>query len=155
MLEEEKVAPGVWIDTNINNPGLFTRKVRSTSPYGIHLDHTDSTQTFQALEVTALKVTYTDGTIEPAAARLKLPLSWRYRPYTAVNSTSEGIVRETLHVLSADLKGLITRDEDFELELTGQFKREDEAPIPFAADLDFEMFRDKRVVTRAEFFKDV
>lgn len=153
--KKTKPRPGISIDTNINKPSLFTREFRSSSPYGILLDYTDATRAFVEMEITTLKITYADGKVEPGVAKLGLPLTWRFHPYEAVNSTSSGVVRKKLRVLSADVENVITRDEDFRVELSGRFRKEGDALVPFELDQRFEKVRDKRTVTRAELFKDV
>ena len=153
--DERTQAPGISIDTNITRPGLLTTKYRSSNPYGIHFDHTDPTRTFESLVITSVRITYADGQVEPAVEDLRLPRSWRFRSYEAVNSTSNGIVRKKLEVVSGDLKGVIARDEDFRLEVRGHFTREGAEALQFEIDRGYEMFRDQRTRSRGDFFSDV
>jgi hypothetical protein len=99
--------------------------------------------------------TCSDGRVEPSTAELTFPLKSRFRPHEAVNSTSNGVVRTQLSVLSAEVRDLITRDEDLRVELSGQLSRKAGDPIPFMLDQRFTKVHERRTVSTAEAFKDV
>lgn len=154
-VEATQPKPSLWIDTHINQPGLFGGKVRSARPYGVRLDYTDETFTYEGLDVTALEVTYAGGEVEPEAAALTFPLAFRFHPYEAVNSTRDGVVRTQLSVLSAEVKSVITRDEDFRIVLSGHFRKKGDVQVPFEIVQQFTKVHDKRTVKVLELYADV
>lgn len=115
--------PKVWLDTNMEVDGLIGGgNVKSKKPYHIRLDYTDNSSSLAALEITKVRATYDDGTVEAATKGLALPHRIAVRPYETVNSMSGGrIVKSTVNILSGVLKDAITRDESLTLEMDGFF----------------------------------
>jgi hypothetical protein len=148
-------AINVRIDTNVTEPGLFTSQYRSSSPYDVVLDYTDSSQTFQEFEVTDLEIVYSDGSVEPVVGSLEFPRTWSFRKYEAVNSNGTEVVRQDVSVLSAEVVGVITRDQDFVLELSGRLHREGGEPVVVRIHRAFQVTRDERTVSRGTLFSDV
>ncbi len=126
-------APNIWIDTNTEISGLSGGTVKSSKPYGLGIDYTDNSFTLKTLEIQSVRVIYEDGTEDPSAAALKLPIRFKSRKYDTVKSGSGGvIVRSTVRILSGKIAGVITRDEPLTLKITGVFTKDDGTKTPFA-----------------------
>lgn len=127
--------PGIWIDTNTRLRGLWGGTVESRKPYAIAFDRTDNAGDLATLEFTRVEVTYDDGSKEPAAAALQLPITITPREYEAVNSVGGGqVVRSTVRVFTGRIPGAITRDESFRLVVEGRYAKTDGSVVPFMID---------------------
>ena len=147
--------PSVDVNTNITDPGLFVREYRSRSPYGIRLRYTDPTQTFAELVLEEFAVSYADGAIESNASEQTLPMRYKLRANETVNSTNDGVTRSTVRVLDAELKGVITRDEEFRVRIAGHLVKEEGEVIPFDFTEQFTPVRHQRTMGRLEAYQDV
>ncbi|MEQ9095418.1 MAG: hypothetical protein RIE32_04065 [Phycisphaerales bacterium] len=131
--------PGIRIDTNTELRGLYGGTVKSTKPYAIGFDATDSAGDMDRLEFTRIEVTYNpdaaDAAIEPAVEALELPRAVGAREIKTVNSGTGGrIIRSTVRVFSGEFAGVITRDEPFRLVIEGRFITQDGTDVPFTID---------------------
>jgi hypothetical protein len=143
--------PKIEIDTNVS-AGMMGGAVKSNKPYDIRAHYMDDTFTFASAEFTAVTVTYADGTLDPGAAALKLPMSFQGRPYESHNSVAGGaIVVNKSRMIQAELPGTITRDEAFTLLIEGKFTKEDGTIIPFTIKEKYDISRDKRTESWADF----
>jgi hypothetical protein len=143
--------PRIEIDTNIS-AGMVGGAVKSNKPYDIRAYYMDDTFTFASAEFTEVTVTYADGTTDPGASALKLPIIATGRPYESHNSVAGGaVVVNKSRMLQAELNGAITRDEDFTLEIQGKFTKDDGTIIPFAIKEKYTMSHDKRTESWADF----
>lgn len=150
------LVPSLSIDTNVSEPGLTVRTYRSSSPYDLRVELTDPGQAIESLEITSLTITYSDGSVEPRAAELDLPVTWDARSLESINSNSKGeVVRSTVSVLDGELEGLITRDEDIRVEMRGRLLRKEGEGAAFTVVTAFEAHRDVRTVSSGTFFSDV
>lgn len=148
-------APGIWIDTNTKLSGLSGGTVRSSKPYGLALDYTDSTFTFSSAEITGVKVIYDDGSIDPGASSLKLPLRIAAREHESINSVSGGrTVKSRDRVISGRIPGVIGRDEDFTLQIEGTFTKDDGSWLPFTIDQHYEIRTERGTRSAADVLKD-
>lgn len=143
--------PKIEIDTNVS-AGMMGGDVKSKKPYDILAHYMDDTFTFASAEFTAVTVTYADGTLDPGAAALKLPMSFQGRPYESHNSMAGGaIVVNKSRIIQAELPGTITRDEAFTLLIEGKFTKEDGTVIPFRIKGKYDISREKRTESWADF----
>ena len=128
------IMPGVWIDTNID-VDLGAGTATSSLPCALMLDYTDNSETFETLVITAVRITYEDGTTEPAAQALALPIEIDARAYETVNSVAGGkVVRTEVRILSGSIPGVVTRAEPLRLQIDGHFVAEDGSARPFTID---------------------
>lgn len=143
--------PEIGIDTNVS-AGMFGGDVKSNKPYDIVAGYEDDTFTFASAEYTKVTVTYADGTNDPGAAALKLPMRFEGQPYESYNSMSGGVVvvRKS-RIIPAKLPGAITRDEAFTLVIEGKFTKEDGTVIPFRIKEKYDISREKRTESWADF----
>jgi hypothetical protein len=133
-------APNVHIDTNLTVSGMWGGTVRTSKPYSIGLDYADETFTFASAEVTRVTVTYADGTNDPGAAALALPLRFGSRATEITNSVAGGrVVKTKLRIISGKIPGAITRDLPFALRLEGKLIRDDDSSIPFAVECKYDV----------------
>jgi hypothetical protein len=124
-------APKITIDTNVS-AGMMGGAVKSNKPYDIQATHMDDTFTFASAEFTTVTVTYADGTNDPGAAALKLPMSFQQRVYESHNSMDGGAVVVTKsRIIQAEFPGTVSRDEPFTLLIEGKFTKDDGTTIPF------------------------
>lgn len=148
-------APGIHIDTNMQVSGLMGGTVKTSKPYSIGIDYTDVTFTFAEIEFTEVTVTYADGTTDPGAAALKMPLRIQARPYEAVNSVAGGaIVKTRMRVISGNIPGAINRDMAFTLRLEGKLVKDDGSRIPFTIKRAYDVVTDKSTRPWAEVMRD-
>ena len=143
--------PEIEIDTNVS-AGMLGGDVKSNKPYDILAHYMDDTFTFASVEFTAVTVTYADGTLDPGAAALKLPMSFQGRPYESHNSMAGGVVvANKSRIIQAELPGAITRDEAFTLLIEGKLTKDDGTVIPFKIKEKYDITRDKRTESWADF----
>lgn len=143
--------PKIEIDTNVS-AGMMGGAVKSNKPYDIRAHYMDDTFTFASAEFTAVTVTYADGTLDPGAAALKLPMSFQGRPYESHNSVAGGaIVVNKSRIIQAELPGSITRDEAFTLLIEGKFTKDDGTIIPFTIKEKYDISREKRTESWVDF----
>ena len=143
--------PEIEIDTNMS-ARMLGGDVKSNKPYDILAHYMDDTFTFASVEFTAVTVTYADGTLDPGAAALKLPMSFQGRPYESHNSMAGGVVvANKSRIIQAELPGAITRDEAFTLLIEGKLTKDDGTVIPFRIKEKYDISRDKRTESWADF----
>jgi len=144
--------PKIEIDTNMSVGTLMGGSVKSKKPYDIQAHYMDDTFTFASAEFTTVTVTYADGTSDPGAAALKLPMRFQGRPYESYNSMAGGaVVKTTQRIIQAEFPGTITRDEPFTLFIEGRFTKDDGTAIPFRFKEKYDISRDKRTESWADF----
>ncbi len=143
--------PSVGIDTNAS-AGMMGGAVKSNKPYDIHAFYTDSTLTIASAEFTKVTVTYADGTVDPGIAALKLPMRvhHKYNEETQfVTGGTSGIDKSRR--IQAEFPKTISRDEAFTLQVEGKFTKDDGTIIPFKIREKYEISRDKRTESWADF----
>ena len=144
--------PKIEIDTNMSVSTLMGGSVKSKKPYDIQASYLDDTFTFAAADFTTVTVTYADGTIDPGATALKLPMRFQNRVYESHNSMAGGAVVVTKsRIIQAEFPGTITRDEPFTLLIEGKFTKEDGTIIPFTIKEKYDISRDKRTESWVDF----
>ena len=144
--------PKIEIDTNISVATLFGGSVKSKKPYDIRAYHLDDTFTFASAEFTAVTVTYADGTVDPGVAALKLPVRSQHTIHEAYNSMGEeGVVVTKSRIIQAGFPGAIGRDEPFTLLIEGRFTKDNGSIIPFKIRQKYDISRDKRTESWADF----
>mgnify|MGYP007059391211 CR=1 FL=1 len=132
-------APGIWIDTH-TKIDVFTNTVTSSKPYDVAIDYTDNGAGFTAAEFTSVKITYDDGTPDPNAEAINLPLRINGWEYEATNSTTGGrVVKTKLWLISGKIPDIITRDEPFTLDIEGHFIHQDGTQVPFTIKQHFDI----------------
>jgi hypothetical protein len=144
--------PKVEIDTNMSVSSLMGGSVKSTKPYDIQAHYMDDTFNFASAEFTTVTVTYADGTNDPGAAALQLPMRFQNRVYESPNSVAGGAVVVTKsRIIQAEFPGTINRDEPFTLMIEGKFTKDDGTIIPFTIKEKYDVSRDKRTESWADF----
>jgi hypothetical protein len=148
--------PKIHIDTNIKISGFFGGTVKSSAPYSIGIDYTDTTFNGAEVEFTKVVVTYDDGTEDTGAAALKLPLSFPAQPYESTNSVTGGrIVKTKLLVISGKIPGAISRDKPITLLIEGHFINSDGAEVPFAIKQKYNVEKDQSTKSWSEVMSGV
>jgi hypothetical protein len=144
--------PTIEIDTNMSVGTLLGGAVKSNKPYDIRACYMDDRFTLVSAEFTKVTVMYADGSLDPGAAALRLPMRFQARPYESHNSMAGGAVVVTKsQIIQAEFPGTITRDEPFTLRIEGKFTKDDGTTIPFTINEKYEISRDKRTETWADF----
>lgn len=144
--------PKIEIDTNMSVGSLLGGSVKSKKPYDILAHYMDDTFTFASAEFATVTVTYADGTIDPGAAALKLPMRAQGRKHESHNSMAGGaVVVNKTRMIQAEFKGAITRDEPFTLFIEGRFTKDNGTTIPFTIKEPYDISRDKRTESWADF----
>jgi hypothetical protein len=144
--------PKIEIDTNIAVGTLLGGSVKSRKPYDILAHYMDDTFTFASADFTKVTVTYADGTVDPGAAALKPPMRFQGRPHESYNSMAGGaVVKNTRRIIQAEFPGTITRDEPFTLYIEGRFIKDNGTTIPFTIKQQYDISRDKRTESWADF----
>ncbi len=147
--------PKIHIDTNIKLSGLTGGSVKSSKPYSVGIDYTDTTFTFAAAEFTKVGISYDDGSIDPGTAALKLPLRILARPYDSINSVAGGaIVKTKLRVISGEIPGAISRDEPFTLRIEGHLIKDNGTKVPFAINREYDVVKDKATKAWGDVMQD-
>jgi hypothetical protein len=141
--------PEIAIDTNVS-AGMMGGDVKSNKPYDIQAHYMDDT--FTSAEFTVVTVTYPDGTIDPGAAALKLPMHFQDREYESSNSMADGVVVVTKsRIIQAEFPSAITRDEPFTLLIEGKVTKDDGTIIPFKIKEKYKISREKRTESWVDF----
>lgn len=144
--------PKIEIDTNTSASTLLGGTVKSKKPYAIRAYYMDDKFTIASAEFTTVSVTYADGTQDPAATALKLPMRFEGRLYESHNSMDGGAVVVTKsRIIDARFPGAITRDEPFMLHIEGRFTKENGAIIPFRTKQRYGISRETRTESWADF----
>jgi len=126
--------------------------VKSNKPYDIQAHYSDGTFTFASAEFATVTVTYADGTVDPGATALKLPMRFQNRLHESHNSMDGGAVVVTKsRIIHAEFPGAITRDEPFTLFIEGRFTKDDGTTIPFTIKEKYDIARDKRIESWTDF----
>jgi hypothetical protein len=147
--------PKIEIDTNVT-AGMMGGDVKSNMPYDIQTHYMDDTFTFSSAEFTKVTVTYADGTVDPGIAALKLPIRFQNRVHESPNSMAGGVVVVTKsRIIPAEFPGTISRDEAFTLLIEGKFTKDDGTIIPFTIREKYDVSRDKRTESWADFVSGV
>lgn len=143
--------PNVGIDTNVS-AGMLGGDIKSKKPYDIHAFHTDSTLTIASAEFTKVTVTYADGTVDPGIAALKLPLrvQHKYNEETQFVTGGTSVIDKSRRI-QAEFPKTVTRDEAFTLQIEGKFTKDDGTIIPFKIREKYDISRDKRTESWADF----
>lgn len=143
--------PSIEIDTNVT-AGMMGGAVKSNKPYDIRAYYMDDTFTFASVEFTKVTVTYADGTTDPGIAALKLPLRVLHKIYETTNSVAGGAVVITKsRMIDTQFPATVTRDEAFALMIEGSFTKDDGTVIPFSIKEKYDISRDKRTESWADF----
>ena len=121
--------PGIWIDTNIKT-SLWSRTIKTSKPYHIAINKTDTSFTFASIEITQLKITYDDGSAEPNTPTL--PYTIHASDYTETTTGPSGkLVKTKMYLINGTIPNTITRDEPFTLDMQGHFNLDDGNKLPF------------------------
>lgn len=147
--------PNIWIDTNLKLSSLHGGTLTSSLPCAVKIDYTDNGYAFQNAELTSLKITYDDDTVDPSTTTVKMPLRIPARTYETVNSMAGGrIVRSKAWIISGTIPNMITRAEPFRLQIEGYFTKDDGSRLPFSMNQHFELKTENSVKTAAEVLQD-
>jgi hypothetical protein len=147
--------PNVFIDTNVEVSGLFGGSVKSERPYDIQLSLADESFTFARLELTHVSATAADGTNDPGAAALVLPVRFEGRELETTNSVAGGrVVTSKVRLISGELVGVITRDVAMTLRLEGRIVADDGSATPFAMEQKFDVLTDTSTKPWADVMSD-
>ena len=148
-------APNIHIDTNLRVSSMIGGTVTTSRPYSIGIDYTDTTFTASEMVFTSVTVTYSDGTSDPGAAALDLPLRIQARPYESTNSGTGGRIFTTkMRVISGRIPGVIKHDMPFTLRLEGKLVNDDGSEAPFAIERSFDVITDERTRPWGEVMQD-
>lgn len=128
------MVPKIDIDTNVSISGPFGGFIKSKKPYSIRVDHTDLSFSVAAIELTKVVVTYNDGSIDPRAAALQMPLRFASRHHVAINSGGPppNYTFETpMRIVTGQVSKVISRAEPFTLIIEGRVIKDKGRAIPF------------------------
>lgn len=148
----QKTVPSISIDTNDSMP-TWGGLVKSKKPYDIWaLYYMDNAPIVASLVFTKVTVTYADGTVDPGAHALKLPMLFKSFVYEGHSYNNDGsVVTSKSRRIEAELPGAITRDEPFTLLIEGHFIKENGTIIPFTIKKKYDIARDKRTETFVDY----
>jgi hypothetical protein len=155
MPASQKTVPDISIDTNVSM-GDWGGLVKSNKPYDIWaLYYMDKSPTVASVEFTKVAVTYADGTVDPGARALKLPMRFESFVYEGSSYNTDGsVVTSKSRRIEAELRGAITRDEPFTLLIEGRFTKENGTIIPFTIRKKYNIERDKRSETFVDYINN-
>ena len=144
--------PKIEIDTNLSVGSLVGGSVKSKKPYDVQAYYMDDTFTFASAEFTKVTVSYADGTVDPGIAALKLPLRVIHKIYETHNSVAGGAVVVTKsRMIDTQFPATVTRNEPFTLLIEGKFTKDDGTIIPFTIKEKYDISREKRTESWADF----
>lgn len=154
--QDGSTVPGLWIDTHIRISGMFGGTIKSHLPYDIAFNLTNTAGTLKRVDVTAISITYDDGTPEPAAKAITLPIGASARQIESVNSVAGGrVVRTKLWHIGGRIPEVITRNESFGLTLKGHVTKRDGTALPFVIEQHYDVQLENTTKPAVEVFKDV
>jgi hypothetical protein len=147
--------PNIWIDTNTKLSGLSGGTLASSLPCAVRIDYTDNSFSFKSAVFTSVKITYDDGTVEPAAEAVGLPIHIPAREYESVNSVAGGrIVKSKSWIISGEIPNLITRAAPFRLQMEGYVVKDNDIGLPFTIDEHFDIKTEDTVKSAKEVLLD-
>jgi hypothetical protein len=138
--------PSISINTNINTPGPFGGTMKSKKPYSVDINYTDLKFTYAAAEFTKVAVTYPDGTQDPGASALELPLRMDARHHVAINSGGpppKYTFETPMRLITGQMSGVISRDEAFTILIEGRLIKDNGGTIPFTIRAGYKPVREK------------
>jgi hypothetical protein len=127
------LAPGLESDvallgesTNVMVPFVFVYTTEK-KPYGLRIQIWDESQQYRKIRIAEAHLSYRDGEV----IRKAVDWSRDLQPYTACNSSSQGIVYTPMFMLSDQIQGLVERHEDVQVTILGRLIRSDGEEVPF------------------------
>jgi hypothetical protein len=155
MPATRKTVPDIAIDTN-DSMGTWGGLVKSRKPYDIWaLYYMDNAPIVASVEFTTLTVTYADGTVDPGANALNLPMRFKSFVYEGSSYNTDGsVVTAKSRRIEAELPGAITRDEPFTLLIEGRFIKDNGTITPFTIKKKYDIERDRRTETFVDYINN-
>jgi hypothetical protein len=138
--------------------GPIGGSIKSRRPYSIGIDHADESFTIAAVEFSKVIVSYNDGSTDPGAAALKLPLRHNARHHVSINSGGpppKYTTETPMRLISGNIPDVISRDEPLTLLIEGRFIKDNGRTIPFMIRESYKPEIDKSTKSWAEVISEV
>jgi hypothetical protein len=103
-------------------------------PCGLRLQIWDTAKQYTSITISEIVVEYADG----QTARLSRPWSRHLRPYTQHNSSSAGIIKTEMMMLSDTIPGVVVRHQDARVTLKGTLVTFEGDEVDFSGSETFE-----------------
>jgi hypothetical protein len=147
--------PSIGIDTNMPKK-MFGGSIKSKKPYDIEATYIDSSLTIASAEFTKVTVTYADGTVDPRAFKLKLPvvIQQKYLEELQFHTNGTQTIVKARNIYT-EFPKTISRDEAFTLEIEGKFTKDDGSIIPFKLKRKYDLTRQSGTATWVEFVSSI
>jgi hypothetical protein len=125
----------VWLEPDLSKVSIpFVGHYYGTAvPCGLRLQIWDATKTYSSISISEVVVAYTDG----EAVRHSNPWSRQLRPYTQHNSSSSGIIKTEMMMLSDTIPSVVSRHTDARVTITGKLVTTSGEEVDFSASESF------------------
>jgi hypothetical protein len=135
----------VWLSPSSSGFGvpLLFQYRRTSEPFGLRLQIWDTSKQYQSIEVAEVLVEYKDGEV----VHITTPWKKDLRPYTQYNSSSSGVVKTEMLMLSDEIPNLVLRHNDVKVTLIGHLIQVDGKRVAFRATETFEAESSVRTAT--------
>ncbi len=121
------------------------------SPFSLRLQIWDRSKQYVAIEITEIRVTYSDGD----SFRKTSKWSRALKPYTQYNRSSSGIIQTEMFMLSDHISNLVGKHADVTVTMTGHLTKSNGEEVHFSASEDFKARSDFDISTFWEVMADV
>ena len=141
----EGLQSDIWINSNLRGGGIpFIGFYHYTKlPYSLLIQIWDESQEYSKMVISHISVAYADGEIKD------FPMNWErsLKAYTRVNSSSNGLVRTPMMMLSDDTPSIIDRYCDVSITIEGNLITRNKEVIHFKTTEQFKYEADLDVST--------
>ncbi len=135
----------VWLQPDVSKVSIpfLGHYYGADVPCGLRLQIWDATKTYASISITEIVVAYADAETE----RHVQPWIRQLQPYTQHNSSSSGIIKTEMMMLSDTVPGVVTRHKDTRVTVTGKLVMMSGEEVEFSASESFDAESDFDVTT--------
>ena len=126
----------VWLAPRLSNwhVPLICHYYGASGPYGLRLQIWDSSEKYSSIEITEIILEYSDGEVARNANKWTRNLE----RHTQHNSSSAGIIKTEMMMLSDTIDDLVTRHMDVTITVKGHLVKFNGAKVEILASQSFE-----------------
>jgi hypothetical protein len=135
----------LWLQPDVSEVSIpFVGHYYGTDvPCGLRLQIWDATKSYASISISEIVVAYADG----ETARHVKPWTRQLQPYTQHNSSSSGIIKTDMMMLSDTVPGVVARHKDARVTMTGKLVTISGEEVNFSASESFKAESDFDVTT--------
>ena len=141
----EGLRSDLWLAPKFSNWSipLVCHYYGSSKPFGLRIQIWDISKSFTKIEIDEVIVSYEDGQTVTHTKGWSRTL----KEYTRINSSSSGIIRTEMMMISDTIDDVVVRHESATITIKGLLLKNDGTNVAFSTSEDFEAESDFRVTT--------